>query len=582
MLETIFRRSFIALLTLFLLLPPVSRLASDQRVREHFLRFAREDVTPGRISAPVVALQHSEERGGRSERLWRLALMTEDRHIRLYERTGEKVKSVRTGIRTATMIIQDRSGLVYLVELQGSIVRLNIDRITARRIVTPGAASIGAWNDPQGNLYVLGSPRDVSHISAAGVLLWRRSLPSRITTFASDANDLFIATADGRIFRFDSTGQGSVLFRTESPLEQISTALIDRDLVIIGIDAGGEVSAIRSGISGGRRIWSAKKASGAVLIGVDDQGNSWLVDPEDYLVVLSPRGDPKATVRIPGIAISRLAINRSRNRLYVVDAENRLLTVLSDGHIDGSLQLATTPYSVQYLSETDELIVIHTDWRIEVYRGSGTQSPPRVRIPTSIDSPADTRGQTSALRALGDAVLDGTSRSERERLVTTLQNRVDDAQLFGDVAIARSLAIRLLTEPERVPRIDFPDIRIRAVTVLEAFLDAPSRQALSQAIVRDPDHRVASSALKALSRSESDNLSVLDRGYERWRRAEAPERAIIAEGIVSFLEALVGDGGIHSVSERTRIIRVATELSSAAVNPEHRKRTVRILQVIAE
>lgn len=559
----------------------------------HYLRFSREEVTAGAVSAPITVLRYNVSGNRPRETALGPAIMTEDRHIRIYNENGEVVRTGRTGLRRATGVVQDRSGFIYAADPSGRVVRLSPDRGTSRTLLPGQNESVKIWNDPVGNLYVLRASGEILHISAAGSLLWRRSLTARIAATASNSTFLFVATTDGRVYHFDSSGSGGVVFRTEQALTQLRVGVIERSLSLVGGDENGNIVRIvldsgdggsgnLGGDLGGRRSWLAPMARGAELIDVDAQGNVWVIESDGTIIVLDSQGTRRGSVRINDLAVERTALNPIRNRLYLVDEENRLLTILPDGHIDGSLQLASTPASIHYLPAIDELVILYDDWRLEVYTGPGPPSGLKIQELNRREALRPARASVSALRSLGDTVLQGSSEAERHRLLGVLHTRLVDAQLFGDVAHARTIAVGLLTETDNLPRNDYPEVRMRAVAFLGRILDTPSRSALSSAVRGDPDIRVASHALKMLALHALDDSHVLDHGLQRWMRSRSQERDMIAEAIISFVEALVGVGGHYAPADVPIMLRVARELAANVVSQEYRSRALRVLSILSD
>lgn len=565
----------------------VSANSFEHSHRDAYLRSSWKDVTPGSISGPVRAVRYRE----RGRQLWGLSLITEDRHLRVFDSEGQIVREVRTGMRSAVAMIQERSGRLVLADQNGALRRVSLETGTFTGIAAIDTPMRSFWQDSDGNFYLIGIDNAIAHISATGNLLWRRILPSIIKSVGTTEGSLYLATLDGRLFRFDNTGYGRTVYQTDHPLDTLEVYPRGRKDFLVGIGADGIATAIEiepssrepasSRSSGGRRLWTTSLGSTGIIIGIDNGNNTWVISDPDHLTILNEKGVRITELKIPGACVECVALDSRRERMYVLGEGNRVLTVLKDGTVNAAFQFFERPESFTYVPETDELVVRYGDWTVEVYRGSVPSQRGITRIPQHHGVEAITR--PSAIMAFASTILDGTSVSDRIRLLDLLRTRLEASDLYGEVSNVRSIAVRLANElyssvrtSHSQPLHDYPEVRRQAISFLGLILDIPSREALTYAVVQDPRAVNASRAMSALGRYGSDDFAALERGYERFHIATDDEREVLAEGILAFLEGIAGVGGHYLPEDRLRLRRYAITLSGTRVSEPLRRRAAHL------
>ncbi len=558
-------RTGLVLFVLYSVLP-VSDASSLPLITDPYLRIAWEDVTPGEVSAPVRSVWYFERGRSESDRRWGLALVTEDRHMRIHDSRGETVRTVRTGLRAAVDLRQERSGTVLLAERNGTIRRVSPETGSVVPVARVSFEPRRLWLDRDGNIYVVGQEREIAHISPAGTILWQRELPARISTITERPDALYVAIGDGRIFRFDRTGTGQVVYRGDRPFRDLTGGEMGRFFTLVGIDLESRVSAIRIEGESGRRIWSVERPAGERLLGVDARGKVWVIGDTGELGLIDPGGTYARVARVPGGIASAAVLDRARSVVHLVDEELRLLTVTGEGHVESARQLEGSPLSLTMIHETGEVVIRYDDWGMVVLAQEG--APGTRRLTDQRDSSLG----SSALGAFTETVLDGTSRPERLRLAEMLAERRESADLYGHVVTYRTAATRLLDEiyrradaGDRAGINNFPDVRSRAVELLRYSLDTGSREALAIAVERDPDASVAADALRALADLGVDDYGALSRARARFRRANQQDRTVLAAGMIELLRAVLGEGGHHWGFERSLLRSVASDLAASDI-----------------
>lgn len=560
------------------------------RSRDDYLRHSWEDFTPGAVSAPVSAVWHGAANGSdRGRRRWALALLTEDRHLRLFDIEGEAVLELRVALRSAADLLQERSGAVILVDRFGTLRRVNLRTGTVTEVIRTGMDSRHAWIDQQGNFYMVSESGEIAHVSAAGNLMWRRTVPPPVHSVTTTAEELLMAPGDGSILSFDDHGRGRVLFRGEEPFREIHAATIGRRSVVAGMDEAGTLSMIERDGSGGRRLWSVHIGRDSSIAAIDHEGGSWVTTAaDDQLLLVDQEGSPQFELKLPGTHPERIAIDTRRLKAYVVDSDNRIRTIGSGGRVEAALQLRRTPQSLDFLPQTGELVVRYENWLLEVFRTTGRSLPVEVSIGAHA-RPVEGERSPGALRTLAKSVMAGPSERDRVRLLDDLEERMRTAELYGQVSSTRAVLTDLATEAyagtsalrgdsgRGVPGgKDFPTVRRRAVELLGYFSDLASRDALTNAAARDPDPRVAARALELLAATGIDEFNALERGHQRFRVGDERERSILAPGMVAMLEALSGDSALHAAAGRARIGQIALEIAATPLAEDLRRRAMNV------
>jgi hypothetical protein len=402
----------------------------------------------------------------------------------------------------------------------------------------------------------------VGHASTVSGLLWERRLPAHPTAIAGIAGSVFVATRDRRLFRFDGTGSGEEVLRTDG----VVIAMNGTNETLILMDDGGDLS----------RVSAASTPTGTPrfrlewTISIGEPGETLRFPPLSVAgrevgdtMVLAPSRDGGVTaiddtgqilwrVRFPGNPITALVDGADTNVIFLLDAERRLVAIDRGGTIRTVLQLASAPTSVSWVAGAQQLILTYPDWRIEAFElvgppgfdTAGGPGAPRSFSPSrSSSASSPSPGAGGALRARADVVLAGTSREDRLALLETLRSQRSRGGLFGRVGEARDILGELMLEAFRAPtmgagrvRNDFPDVRRAAAVELTQYMDRPSRTLLRDAIRLDPSYPSVAAALAGFARYGVDDLSVLESANARFRTASASDRAILAPGMVAILE----------------------------------------------
>jgi hypothetical protein len=553
------------------------------RSREDYLRHSWENFTPGAVSAPVSAVWYDATTGAVSgRRSWTLALLTEDRHLRLFDIEGENVLELRVALRAAADLLQERSGAVILVDRFGTLRRVNLRTGTITEVIRTGLDSRRAWIDRQGNFYMVSESGEIAHVSAAGRLMWRRSVPTPVHSVNTGAGELLVAPGDGTVLRFDSDGRGRVVVRGDEPFLEIRIATVRGRSLLAGVDAAGVLSVFERDSPGGRRLWSVPVGRGSSIGAIDDEGRSWVTTPDERLLLVDESGATKIELDLPGVHPDRVAVDTRRMKAYVVDGDNRIRTIGSGGRVEAALQLRQTPQTLDYVPETGELVARYENWLLEVFRTTGRSLP--VEVPGGARSQPERDDESpGALRTLAASVLESPSERDRVRLLDDLDERMRAAELYGQVSTVRSVLIDIATEVYSVSMTrrgadpggkDFPAVRLRAVELLGFFADVASRDALTQAVTRDPDPTVAARALRLLAETGNDEFNALERGYQRFRGAGEQERSTLASGLVVLLEVLNGDDAVQAEASQDRIRQIAMEIAASSVSEDLRRRAM--------
>lgn len=557
---------------------------------DRYLRLVASVITPGSISAPVRGVWFQHDRRDPRGPVWGHGRMTEDRHLRVFDWEGSVVRSVRTGMRRAVDLVQDRRGLVSVIDHSGTIHRagLGIPHGELPRFAPLADLAVtprGMWLDRNDNYFVTATPREIIHVSAAGRVLWRRNLPSaiRAEVCTGDGSALFLATGDGAVYLFRDDGSGRVVFRLEEPFAAMAYDPGVSPLRIVGVDDSGAVSALTVlEDNTGRRQWTRRFPAGTTLLGIDRDGGVWLLDRHHTIVVLDREGNEGKRITVPGSTRDRSALNGIYRQLYVVDDENRLRTIAHDGHVESALQLRDSPRSILFVPETGELLVEYGEWRLEVYRTGSTGSTAGPAHRPASTAAADRESlRSSALGMLVATVLEGNSRVERERALLVLRDRVEEESLFGHVAAARTGAIHLLRElaSDR----NFPGVRREAASVLGLFLDLPSRSALVEAIRSDPDTGTVSHVVRELARYPAMERDALEYGRARLRNSTGDNARVLVAGLLDYLETVIVPGQHYAGTERSLLEGTIREiLASPSATREQLRRGARILERITD
>jgi hypothetical protein len=535
----------------------------DNRLR---LELAWDGVTAGAVTLPPWGVGTGEDA--------RIAIATEDRHVRFVDAAGVEVSRTRIGMRQPRGILReggDRFLIVPEATTAQSVVRLHWtgrdlrsvgDLVTAGALLSEGSRDL--YLDGGGLVYGV-SPRGmVGHASTVSGLLWERRLPAHPTAGAVLAGNLYLATRDRRLFRFDESGTGEEVVRTDELVLAMGSGAAEK---LVLVDGEGDLSLLTvpsnpgtpsnpAGQPGARFEWTISmgepgetiRFAPAFVAGVEG-GQTMILAPsrDGGVTAVDDAGRTLWRVRFPGNAITTLVDGAGTDVIFLLDSERRLVAVDRRGTVRTVLQLESTPTHVSWAAGARQLVVAYPDWRIEAFvLVAATETRP---APPPAATPAPGTGSTSgpvsggALRARADVVLAGNSRAERLDLVETLASQRSRRVLFGRVGEAREILGEVMLETFRSAtmgagrvRNDFPDVRRVAATELTAYMDRRSRTLLGETVRLDPYYPAVAAALEGFARYGVDDRSVLETVNARFRTATAADRAILAPAMVAILE----------------------------------------------
>lgn len=547
-------------------------------------------VTPGEISAPVTDIWISpgtpgtlgapRTTGGETrEGSPMLVVATEDRHLRVYNPSGEVVRTIRTGFRGTPVVIREHRDLLILLGDRGQMVRVDVQSGSVVPLGTVAGTISHGWRDAGGNIYLIADRREMLHVSAAGTLLWRRHLPAHVRDAVDVRGEILVALSDGSVFRFDETGSGTVVYRGVAVREMRPGGSAREDPVVGIIDQDSFLHILRRQENGMLTVmWSREVPRETRLYGSDTAGHYWLLEDRRTVRILTAEGEEAGRLSIPGVSFVDLAVDSAARTAFVVDSAAVVRRVSPEGVVLQRLDLGDIPLEVTFNRATGLLVFQFSDWRYEVFGRAALEEPGADQWSFGVlrgASLAEARraGARGSLAALAQTALGGTSRREREALLQVVVQRLDSRELYGNVAAARQVLGDLLSEGYRAPRVDrgrvandFPGVRLAAVEQLARFLDHDSRRALTDSVRHDPVPLVVSRALHALAPYPRDEFLAVDHGMQRFRQAtRQADRDVLAEGIIAMVESL-------PLSRET--IAIAVELSSAAIPGHLRQRAL--------
>ncbi|MEX2444816.1 MAG: hypothetical protein WD492_14530 [Alkalispirochaeta sp.] len=531
------------------------------------------DVTPGRVTVEPWGVGSGENAT--------VAVVTEDRRIRVRDPQGSVVATARTGVRTAVGVLHEGANHSLLIPARprgasGShdvpLVRIDLSGSTLQVVgqpatvetVIPGDARF-VMVDGESLIYSVSATGMVTHAAAAGGILWQRRVPATPTAALAYRGAVYVALEDGRVFRFDGNGTGIELFRMSAPvvaMEGIGTSssallALDQDGVLSLVDVSGD------GIDAAGIRWrtpvdasgsTGESAAGTPHLAVTPprgQSEWWyavVARRQGGVTVVTSDGVRREEPNLRDVAIDDVLTGRVPSGGYLVVAESNLLLVSSSGTILDEVELRRNPAGATWIDAVCRLIVTYRDWTIEAWEVAPAleESRPPEREWSSPE-PARRRAVNvfapGALTARAEAVLAGTSRSERNALLSEMRGQRRRAVLSDRVGEARSILRRLVREALETPdmrgghvRNDFPGIRRAAVEELGYYMDRTSREVLAGVVRHDPDHQVVATALRAFARYGVDEVGVTQYAVARFRRADDRGREVLAPAMIELLE----------------------------------------------
>lgn len=579
--------------------------------------------SPGAITAPPrdVLLDvnaFSWGSAGREEEAF-LILASEDRRIRLIDRSGEERGVVRTGVRTPIAVSVAPGAIVETVTPDG-VLRLVLypgDRGGRTTPVAVSAQAVGhtlrearrdagfdpdsvvAVPDSRGNWFAVTPPQRISHVSARGALLWERPVPSPITSVAAVADGILAATRDGRVFAFDGSGTGSTVLSHSAPVHAVAGVPVRSGTAVVLADAEGAVSWYlrREGAERFVLQWGFDIGERSTLVGRDDGPSQAVADnrmrwstaglpivlrtASGALIALNRSGREAWRLSVPGSPVTHAVMTgREPLRVVAVDSDNRLLLIDESGVIRNAVELDARPVALSWLPRADYAVLVYGDWSVEAFSIADTSFPEADDLPLARVAPSGV-SRLNALSALADAALSDTTYTARETLLATIAERLAAARLFGSVDAVYEILAELASESYRTPvrrssaiTNDFPGVRAGALALLRDLGDREAVRVAHEAVRWDPDARVVATAIGVIAARGIDEQMTRSVLLRRFAAASASERTILASAIVDFLAAVpprsAGEAAIHR--------DLALAVSQAAIPRELREAALRALR----
>ena len=548
--------------------PPSVDVSSDDLAdaASPYLSLVWEEVAPGRVIVQPIGVNTDDGPA--------VLLITENRRARLLDDHGTEIAETRTGIRDVDAALREGADRLLLVPSSPRgrpAVRLSYVEGRLLTVGRPASAQAVLLPDPravalddQGLVYSVDGGGTIAHASAAGGMLWQRSLPARAVDVFRHRGLVVVASADGRLIAFDGAGDATEILRWNAPIEVgVSFAptpsgddsrilVVDRDGALTLFHGRGEsVVPVEPAWTISRPGPEPADRFDPVILPLVGPSDAAVVvpGPDGGMSALSVAGREVWNIRGPGASfITAIAAPPFRGVVASTD-DDRLIPIDSRGVVGPSLVLPRRPARVTWLETTGRLVVEYPDWRVQVFSLEGTvaeDGPDRPRTGTRGGrqvSPGRPPSGLTALDALADSVLSGGSERDRADLLGSLRSRRMEGRLFGRVGAVRRILGALLTETYRAPLVrgtvianDFPAVRRGAVEELSNYLDVESRRFLADAVRHDPDLAVAAAALEAIARYGVDDVGALSAAVERYERSDGRGRRVLAPALLSHLE----------------------------------------------
>ncbi len=496
-------------------------------------------VFPGAVTAPLVVVQ-----GGEAESL--ICAATQDRYIRAWTWEGVVAWEINVGRRVRSLL-EAPDGTIVAVGTRGEVIRITPEGTVASRLSGPAALAEGTVEiDLRGNLRALAG-RQVTAAGPSGRLLWSTVLPDSVVAGTVSAGRSWYQTESGALFSISADVRGERL-----PLRAGPPALVpapggsvlfvdDASRVVLSAGSGSntwngtdrlEVVPIRSTTWG----FAALHADGTVQL-FDWAGGK-------YGRSIGPV-DEEATILV---AEGGSALVVGRAGVVRIDAEGArtLLSRVSDGSepwLGGG-----PPVAAALSADGAHLVIVDDSWRAEFITLEDAYVP--VPMPTTEPEPDETSGDRSgAFLTAALNILAGEGRRERAQLLQQIDDRLGEGRLFSTLADVTTVLGRIALEPYRHPLRrrgvvvnDYPEIRLRAVRLLAAILDEPSRRLLMECAQRDPEAAVAGAALGAIATYGYDKTgAAVQIAGERFSRSSLRDRELLAPAVVR-VGAMAGSG----------------------------------------
>jgi len=529
-----------------------------------FRRLA-QGVTPGAVTAPPVELELDGRIG--------IVLSTEDRVLRFLEpETGFEI-AVPVGFQVRVPVYRRDPPLFVLFGDRLAMSRADLSRRRSVPVRNAFDRSYG-WTtvdrpgfpearfDRNGNIYLFSGTTRIVHMSAAGTVLWTRDLPAPPVAVVAGGGVVYAALENGLIMRFDEHGTGTSLIRLRAlPVSLAYDHSSGAGALCISDKDGGLT---RYTLTDGdpRREWtrlldqSEGAAEPRILAVVED---SCFIRSGDRLRAIDRYGRDRWTAEVSG-AIHVI----DRDRVLSIDRDGTV-DIVTDRETRRIAELDASPEAFDLLPLSRSVFIRYRDWSWELRALEPVRDAPG---PGYSPVAASREPNPTALSGLADLALDSSSAAQRDRVLSIVEERIESAELYGDVTTARRFALDLLAEVSRGERsLDRPDVRRRAVSILAVYLDDGSRAALLRVVRDDPDTTVAAAAIHALAGWGIETADTAATVAARFNREGDRGRLVLAEPIVEFLESLVG-------SREEDLQQLAVLLAGSDIDPDLRRRAV--------
>jgi hypothetical protein len=528
---------------------------------------AEEGVGQAGVTAGAITAQPFEYVYGPEGNLTGTVVVTEDRHLRIFDERGRAVQEIRTGVRFPRAVYADATGVIHIHDPAGEHLLVGYHRgalrLTAARrpagavppAIPPGA--IAVYPDRSGNIYSISAPGLVTYGSAGGYRLWERPLPSTVRDHVFDGTVLFLGLADGSVFGFFPDGEGEVLARVPDGI----TTLVVLDGALWAMTEGGRVYRLSASPGGQDRRnslvvgWSGTVSDAPGFIRFLGSDNV-----DTVLALKTPEGP--ATVRLEG-----------PDRIIQTDTGGNDTLVIHTPHV---------VRDITALPRQNALFVEYTDWRFALIPlkppdgegGVTAAAPDRSVLPERFIQRSSSGAGSGALAALAEATLQGGSAAERRALLETLRNRMDRGGMYAAVSTSRSILADLVREPVTAPAgLDAPEVRREAIALLGRLGDGPSRRILSDVVRYDPLVRLSASALVEATAGGLDDSGAIGWGLRRFGNATPGEREILATALLQAVSRVVPDGRGRDGDLHREVL---AEVAAADLPREIRRRALSI------
>lgn len=561
------------LLLLFLLIVPAMALGAQEPGAQAPMEpyeFLGRFVSRGELTAPPTAL------GARA------LLPSADRRLYLVEPGGELLWRAELGGKAIAPVTPAAAGTIAVVTDARELILLDGEDgrvLWRKRIPGPdsGRGRLPALLTNREGTILLAEGDTLSSFSLSGSLLWKRALPSPLSTSPLSAADgtVLLGTEEGRLTAYSADGA----LRWTTLLEEAATDLAEREGRFLVLQGGRELLRFDPE---GRELGKIPLSTGAGQL--SGPLEKIAPGPEGRLILLSSAGGvvsvdregeplwsaPGATGFAPAPEGVLLSFPGGEGELR--SHSGRLLWELeSEGAIHNLLSLRGS------------MLIVFGDWVVSWYRG-GERSSSREAGDGAPGGPDGSRPLLApAPEGEGDLPLlfrelfRSPSRRDREQLLRAIEERDSRHDLAGVYRGIRELTLDIALEPQRHPRggeiqNDFPDLRARAATLLGGWGDLPSWNGLLSLLREEREAPVVLSALRGLSEIPYDRegaaaLTLVELAG-RWEGAERfPE---IAEAILDVL------GALRTAPGTARGEAYAT-IATAAVPRATRARAMRLM-----